>query len=134
MKFFERKLRGTDAQKQRGGKIAESHGLPTPTGLLPPGTHSCERMFTVTRRPGYKTVHDSVDTYAHMFRAKTRIEERCKALGLIPVFKDDYITLNSFPHRNVVKEAIISVRSCHGVKTIEKKAYFDVMYYLAPEC
>jgi len=133
MKFFERTHKGTVAQRHRGETIAAAHGLPTPVGLLPPGTHSSERMFTVTRQPGYKAVHDSVDTRAHMSREKARIEEHCHTLGITPVFKDDYITLDSFPHRNVIKEKIIAVRSCHGVKTIEKKAYFDVVYYLASE-
>ena len=133
IKFFERTIKGTTAQRYRGEAIALAHELPTPVRLLPPGTHSFEHMFTVTRRLGYKAVHDSLDTRAHMTREKARIEECCHTLGITPVFKDDYITLDSLPYRNVIKEEIITVRSCHGVKIIEKKTYFDVLYYLASE-
>jgi hypothetical protein len=52
---------------------------------------------------------------------KKVLEKECLKSGIIPVFKGDYISLDSFPHRNIIKEKIIGEVFRDGVKTIEKK-------------
>lgn len=130
MKLFRQICRATERQKERGREIARKHGLPGITGDLPPGSHSFEKTFMVTRKVGYKTVLDSIDTYRTLTREKETLEKRCRQLEIIPVFEGDYITLESFPRRNIIKEEIIAVTSHRGVKIIEKRSYFEILAYI----
>ena len=130
MSFFERKYRSTGKQKEQGRKIALNHGLPKISSELPSGIHSYERRFTINRVVGYKTVYESINTYKIVLKDKKFLEKECLKLGIIPVFKGDYITLDSFPRRNIIKEEIISEVFRDGLKTIEKKSYFDILDYI----
>jgi len=131
MRFFERKYRSSGEQKEQGRKIAINHGLPKILSELPSGIHSYERRFTINRVVGYKTVYESINTYKIVLKYKKVLEKECLKLGIIPVFKGDYISLDSFPHRNIIKEQIIGEVFRDGVKTIEKKSYFDILEYIA---
>ncbi|MBE9522482.1 MAG: hypothetical protein IME95_04760 [Proteobacteria bacterium] len=133
MRLFERKYRATHGQKDQGSKIALDHGLPKILRELPPGTHSYERMFMLKRVSGFKTTIDSINTYKVISQDKKRLEKKCGELGIIPVFEGDYISLDSFPRRNIIKEEIMHVLFRNGVKTIQKKSYFDILDYITPE-
>lgn len=131
MKLFRRKHTVTDLEQQQGNDIADHCGFPKTVAALPAGTHSYERIFSFTRKVGYKSVHDSIDSYKIVSREKDFLVKKCREAGILPIFKDDYITLESFPRRNVIKEEILTVRSCHGVKTIEKRVFFDILHYIS---
>lgn len=131
MSFFERKYRSTGKQKEQGRKIALNHGLPKISSELPSGIHSYERRFTINRVVGYKTVYESINTYKIVLKDKKFLKKECLKLGIIPVFKGNYISLDSFPRRNIIKEEIISEVFRDGLKTIEKKSYFDILEYIA---
>jgi hypothetical protein len=133
MRLFKQKYRATQKQKERGRKIALDHGLPKILRKLPPGTHSYERMFTIKRVSGFKATIDSINTYKLISQDKKRLEKKCRELGIIPVFEGDYITLDSFPRRNSIKEEIMSVLFQNAVKTIQKKSYFDILDYISQE-
>jgi hypothetical protein len=131
MKLFHRKHTGTDQEQRQGKYIADHCGFPKTAAELLAGAHSYERIFSFTRKVGYKSVHDSIDTYKIVSREKDCLVKKCREAGILPIFKDDYITLESFPRRNVIKEEILNVRSCHGVKTIEKRVFFDILHYIS---
>jgi hypothetical protein len=131
MRLFERKYRGTPEQKEKGRAIALHYGLPRVLRDLPAGTHSYERKFTVNRTMGYKTVYDSIDVYKVMTREKEKLEKKCRESGIIPVFQGDYISLESFPRRNIIQEEVLCRGFHNGLKTIEKKAFFDILDYLS---
>ena len=130
MRFLERRYKSTREERERGRKIALDNGLLKIQRDLPSGTHSYERRFTVKRVVGYKTVYDSINTHKIMSSAKNALEKKCQELGIIPVFKGDYITLASFPRRNIIQEEIIGEVFRNGVKTLEKKSYFDILDYI----
>jgi hypothetical protein len=130
MKFFERRRRASVERTRRGRRIAAEAALPKTVAELPSGDHSCERMFSVTRISGYKAVYNSIDTYTIMCREKRSVEARCRQLGIHPVFKGDYITIHSFPRRNIIGEEIIETSFQQGVKTIIKKGFFDILDYI----
>jgi len=130
MRFFERKYILTGAQKEQGRKIALKHCLPKILRELPSGIHSYERRFTINRVVGYKTVYESINAYKIVLKEKNFLEKECLKLGIIPVFKGDYICLDSFPRRNIIKEEIVGEVFRDGVKTIEKKLYFDILEYI----
>jgi|GEM_PF-1667448 len=130
IKLFDRHLTATDEQKKRGRDIASNFGLPRPVDELPSGDHSYERIFTIRRITGYKAVHDSINTGKIMSREIQNVEARCRELGILPLFKGDYITLHSFPRRNIIREEILRVEFRHGIKTIRKKVFFDILYYI----
>ena len=131
MRLFERTYNATPEQKEQGRRKARECGLPKTLGDVPPAGHSFTRLFTVTRVSGYKIVIDSTDTYKIMVKEKERLEETCERLGLVPVFEGDFVSLDSFPRRNIIREEIISSSFRDGVKTIEKRSYFDIVYYIA---
>jgi hypothetical protein len=131
MSFLERKYRSTRKQKEQGRKIALNHGLPKILRELPPGIHSYERRFIITRVLGYKTVYESINTYKIVLKDKKFLEKECLKLGIIPVFKGNYISLDSFPRKSIIKEEIISEAFRDGLKTIEKKSYFDILEYIS---
>ena len=131
MRFLERKYRATPDQKERGRRKALERGLPKTLGEVPPGGHSFTRVFTITRVSGYKTVIDSADTYKIMVKEKERLEKTCEGLGIVPVFEGDFVSLDSFPRRNIIREEIISATFHRGVKTVKKKSYFDIVHYIA---
>jgi hypothetical protein len=133
MRLFERKYRATHGQKDQGRKIAFDHGLPKILRDLPPGTHSYERMFMITRVSGFKVTIDSVNTYKLISQDRKRLEKKCGELGIIPVFEGDYISLDTFPRRNIIKEEIMHVLFQNGVKTIQKKSYLDILDYISRE-
>lgn len=133
MRLFEPKYRATHGQKDQGSKIALDHGLPKILRELPPGTHSYERMFMLKRVSGFKATIDSINTYKVISQDKKRLEKKCRESGIIPVFEGDYISLDSFPRRNIIKEEIMRVSFRKGVKTIQKKSYFDILNYITPE-
>lgn len=130
MRLFERRYKATKEKKEQGRKIAKDHGLPKILNELPPGGHSYEKRFLIERVVGYKSVYDSLNTYKILARDKKGIEKECAKLGIIPVFQGDYITLASFPWRNIIKEEIIGEVFRDGVKAIEKKIYFDILHYI----
>ena len=131
MRLFERTYKATPEQKEQGRRRALECGLPKTLGDVPPGGHSFTRVFTVTRVSGYKIVIDSTDTYKIMLKEKERLEKTCEGLGLVPVFEGDFVSLDSFPRRNIIREEIISSTFQDGVKTVEKKTYFDILHYIA---
>jgi len=133
MRLFERKYRATREQKDRGRKIALDHGLPKILCELPPGTHSYERMFTIKRVSGFKVTIDSINTYKLVSQDKKRLEKKCEELGIIPIFEGDHISLDFFPRRNIIKEEIMRVLFQNGVKTIQKRSYFDILDYISRE-
>jgi hypothetical protein len=133
MRLFKQKYRATQNQKDRGRKIALDHSLPKILRELPPGTHSHERMFMIKRVTGFKATIDSINTYKLISQDKKRLEKKCRELGIIPVFEGDYISLDSFPWRNIIKEEIMRVLFQNGVKTIQKKSYFDIVDYISQE-
>lgn len=118
MRLFERKYKATKEEKEQGRKIAIENSLPRTLSELPPGLHSYERRFIIQRIVGYTRVFDSIDVYKIACQDKKLLERRCKELGIIPVFRGDYITLDSFPWRNIIKEEIISVGFRGGKKII----------------
>jgi hypothetical protein len=130
MRLFERKHKATAEQKEKGRAIALHHGLPRVLRDLPVGTHSYERRFTVSRTMGYKTVYDSIDVYKVVTREKENLEKKCRESGIVPVFQGDYISLESFPRRNIIQEEVLCRGFRNGVKTIEKKGFFDILDYL----
>lgn len=130
MKLFERHFPATDEQKKRGRDITSHVDLPKPVDELPHGDHSYERIFSIRRTTGYKAVYNSIDTYKVMSSEIRNVEARCRELGIRPVFKGDYITLHSFPRRNIIQEEIVQVESHHGIKTIIKKVFFDILDYI----
>ena len=130
MRLFERKYKSTREQKEQGRKIAKNHGLPKILSELPSGIHSYERRFIISRVIGYKMVYDSINTYKIIFQDKKLLEKKCRELGMIPVFKGDYISLDSFPRRNIIKDEIISEVFRNGVRAIEKRSYFDILEYI----
>ena len=130
MKLFERHYSATDEQKERGRNVALHFGLPQPVDELPHGVHSYERIFSIRRISGYKTVYNSIDIYKIMALRKRHVDARCCERGILPVFKGDYITLASFPRRNIIREEILQVETRHGVKTIRKKVFFDILDYI----
>ena len=131
MRLFEKTYRATSEQKEQGRRKALACGLPKTLGDLPPGGHSFTRIFTITRVRGYKTVIDSTDTYKIMVKEKERLEKTCEGLGIIPVYKGDFLSLDTFPRRNIIREEIISSSFQGGVKTVKKKSYFDIVDYVA---
>ena len=131
MRFFERKYESSKVRKNQAGKIALAHGLPRPLHDLPSGDHSYEKRFVIQRMSGYRMVVDSVDTYRIVSKEKKRLVEKCKKPGIRPVFKGDYVTLNSLPRRNVIQEEIVGVASRNGVKTIQKRSFFDILDYIS---
>jgi len=131
MRLFEKTYRATSEQKEQGRRKALACGLPKTLGDLPPGGHSFTRIFTITRVRGYKTVIDSTDTYKIMVKEKERLEKTCEGLGIIPVYKGDFLSLDTFPRRNIIREEIISSTFRGGVKTVKKKSYFDIVDYVA---
>jgi len=54
-----------------------------------------------------------------------------EGLGIIPVFEGDFVSLDSFPRRNIIREEIISSTFQARVKTVKKRSYFDVVDYIA---
>jgi len=130
MKLFKRKYKSTRKEKEQGMKIAINHGLPEILSKLPSGIHSYERRFIIKRVIGYKMVYNSINTYKIIYHDKKLLEKKCAELGIIPVFRGDYISLDSFPRRNIIKEEIISEVFQNGVKTIGKKSYFDILEYI----
>ncbi len=130
MRFFERKYKSTREQEEQGRKIAINHGLPKTLNELPSGIHSYERRFLIKRVIGYKVVYNSVNTYKIIFQDKKVFEKKCRELEIIPVYKGDYISMDSFPRRNIIKEEIVGGVFQNGVKSIEKKAYFDILEYI----
>lgn len=130
MKLLKKTPGATERQKEDGRFIAGEHKLPVILRDLPQGCHSCEMRFRVARAMGYRAVHDSVDTYRIISSEKKRLENRCRELGIMPVFAGDYITLDSFPHRNIIHERIEDVRFENGVKTLNKISYFDILDYI----
>jgi len=133
MRLFERTYRATREQKNRGRNIALDHDLPKILRELPPDTHSYERVFMIERVSGFKTTIDSINTYKVISEDRKRLKKRCGQLGIIPVFKGDYISLDSFPRRNIIKEEIMCVLFQNGVKSIRKKSYFDILDYISQE-
>jgi hypothetical protein len=131
MRLFERTYEATPEQKEQGRTKALECGLPKTLGDVPPGGHSFTRVFTITRASGYKNVVDSADTYKIIVKEKERLEKTCEGLGIIPVFEGDFVSLDSFPRRNIIREEIISSTFQGGVKTVEKRSYFDVVHYIA---
>jgi hypothetical protein len=131
MRFLERTYRATPDQKEQGRRKALERGLPKTLGEVPPGGHSFTRVFTITRVSGYKIVIDSTDTYKIMVKEKERLEKTCEGLGIVPVFEGDFVSLDSFPRRNIIREEIISTTFHGGVKTVKKKSYFDIVDYIA---
>jgi hypothetical protein len=131
MRLFERKYRATAEQKEKGRKIALHHGFPQVLRDLPAGTHSYEQRFTINRTMGYKTVYDSIDVYRVMTLEKEKLEKKCRESGIVPVFQGDYISLESFPRRNIIQEEVLCRGFRNGVKTIEKKAFFDILDYVS---
>jgi hypothetical protein len=130
MRFLERRYKSTPEERERGRRIALHNGLPKIQRDLPSGTHTYERRFTVKRVVGYKTVYDNINTHKTISGEKKALERRCQELGIIPVFKGDYISLASFPRRNIIQEEIIGEVFRNGVKTLEKKSYFDILDYI----
>lgn len=130
MRFFERKYKATREQKELGRKIAIEHGLPEILSELPSGIHSYERRFLINRVVGYKMVYESINTYKIVLKEKKLIEKKCRELGIVPVFKGDYISLDNFPRRNIIKEEIIGEVFGRDMKTLEKKSYFDILEYI----
>ena len=130
MRFFERKYKSTREQKELGRKAAIKHGLPEILSELPSGIHSYERRFIIQRVVGYKTVYESINTYKIVLKDKKLLEKKCRELSIIPVFKGDYISLDNFPRRNIIKEEIISEVFGNGMRTFEKKSYFDILEYI----
>ena len=131
MRLFERTYKATREQKEEGRRKALECGLPKTLGDVPPRGHSFTRVFAVTRVSGYKNVVDSADTYKIMVKEKERLEKTCERLGIIPVFEGDFLSLDSFPRRNIIREEIISSTFQGGVKTVEKRSYFDIVHYIA---
>ena len=131
MRLFERTYNATDQQKDQGRRKALECGLPKTLGDVLPGGHSFTRVFTITRVRGYKNVVDSADTYKIMVKEKERLQKTCEGLGIIPVFEGDFVSLDSFPRRNIIREEIISSTFQGGVKTVEKRSYFDIVHYIA---
>jgi len=131
MRLFRRIYHATPEQKEQGRRKALEYGLPKTLGDVPPGGHSFTRVFTVTRVSGYKNVVDSADSYKIMVKEKERLEKTCERLGIIPVFEGDFVSLDSFPRRNIIREEIISSTFQGGVKTVEKRSYFDIVHYIA---
>ena len=131
MRLFERTYKATPEQKEQGRRKALECGLPKTLGDVPPGGHSFTRVFTVTRVSGYKIVIDSTDTYKIMLKEKERLEKTCEGLGLVPVFEGDFVSLDSFPRRNIIREEIISSSFQDGVKTVKKRSCFDIVHYIA---
>lgn len=130
MRLFERTYKATREQKEKGRTLALHYGLPRVLRDLPSGTHSYERRFTIKRVMGYKTVYDSIDVYKVMTREREKLEKKCRESGIVPVFQGDYISLERFPRRNIIQEEIICRGFRDGVKTIEKKAFFDILDYI----
>jgi len=130
MRLFGRKYKATKEEKEQGKRIARENNLPQILRELPPGLHSYERRLIIQRIVGYKRIFDSIDTYKIICQGKELLEKRCKELGIMPVFKGDYITLDSFPRKNIIKEEIIGIRFRGGKKIIEKKYYFDILEYI----
>lgn len=87
----------------------------------------------IERVSGFKTTIDSINTYKVISEDRKRLKKRCGQLGIIPVFKGDYISLDSFPRRNIIKEEIMCVLFQNGVKSIRKKSYFDILDYISRE-
>ena len=130
MRLFERNYRATAEQKEKGRAVALLHDLPRVLRDLSAGTHSYERRFTISRTMGYKTVYDSIDVYKMMTMDKEKLEKKCRELGIVPVFQGDYISLESFPRRNIIQEEVVCKGFRDGMKTVEKRAFFDILDYL----
>jgi len=131
MRLFERTYRATPEQKKKGRRKALECGLPKTLGDVPPGGHSFTRVFKITRVRGYKIVVDSTETYKIMVKEKERLEKTCERLGIVPVFEGDFVSLDSFPRRNIIREEIISSTFQARVKTVKKRSYFDIVDYIA---
>jgi hypothetical protein len=131
MRLFKRIYDATLEQKAQGRRKALDFGLPKTLGDVAPGGHSFTRVFTVTRVSGYKIVVDSTDTYKIMVKEKEQLEKTCEGLGIVPVFEGDFVSLDSFPRRNIIREEIISSTFQGGVKTVKKRSYFDILHYIA---
>ena len=131
MRLLRRIYDTTPEQKEQGRRKALEYGLPKTLGDVPPGGHSFTRVFTITRVRGYKNVVDNADTYKIMVKEKERLQKTCEVLGIIPVFEGDFVSLDSFPRRNIIREEIISSTFQGGVKTVEKRSYFDIVHYIA---
>jgi hypothetical protein len=131
MRLFRRIYDATPEQKEQGRRKALEFGLPKTLGDVPPGGHSFTRVFTITRVSGYKIVVDSIDTYKIMVKEKEQLEKTCEGLEIVPVFEGDFVSLDSFPRRNIIREEIISSTFQGGVKTVKKRSYFDILHYIA---
>jgi len=131
MRLFKRIYDATPEQKEQGRRKALEFGLPKMLGDVAPGGHSFTRVFTITRVSGYKIVVDSIDTYKIMVKEKEQLEKTCEGLGIVPVFEGDFVSLDSFPRRNIIREEIISSTFQRGVKTVKKRSYFDILHYIA---
>ena len=130
MKLFQRRFEYLEDEKALGNRIAGDHGLPATVDDTPPGGHSVERRFTVFRSRGYKANIDSVDPYRVMEEERKALERRCAELGIRPLFRGDYITLHSFPRRNIITVETLGSSFHGGVKRLERKAWFDVLAYV----
>jgi len=130
MKLFQRRFKYSEHDKDLGNRIAGDHGLPGTVETLHPGAHSVERRFTVFRSRGYKANIDSVDPYRVMEEERKALEKRCAELGIRPLFRGDYVTLHSFPRRNMVTVETLGSSFHGGVKRLEQKTWFDVLAYV----
>jgi hypothetical protein len=130
MKLFLRRHPATETQLEQGARIARDHGLPETTDRLPPGAHSVERRFTVYRARGYRENIDSTDPRGILQDEVRRVRRRCAALGLAPIFRGDYVTLHSFPRRNIITVETLGSSFEEGIKRLEQRAWFDILGYV----
>lgn len=130
MKLFRRRYPATEMQLEEGGRIARDHGLPETADRLPPGVHSVERRFTVYRARGYRANVDSMDPRDILKDEMRRIKRRCAALGIVPLFRGDYVTLHSFPRRNVITVETLGSSFEGGVKRLEQRVWLDILGYV----
>lgn len=130
MKFLRRRYTATEMQLKEGKRIARDHGLPETVDTLPPGIHSVERRFTVYRAQGYKANVDSVDPRKILTYEMREIKRRCTALGIVPLFRGDYVTFHSFPRRNIITVETMGSSFDGGVKRLEQRAWMDILGYI----
>lgn len=130
MKLFQRRYEADEKAKARGKEIARSNGLPPTLEELPPGEHSWSHTCTFTRTVGYRRVYDSIDTLKIGSEKAAQLRKTCKKLGIIPLFRGDYITFDSIPHRNIVVREFTGTRFSNGIKSVTMHLYFDIEDYL----
>ncbi len=133
MKIFQHRIDADEEAKTRGNEIARRNGLPSTVKELPPNKHSWSHICTFTRTLGYRRVYDSLDTYKLGKTEVNLLRRACARLGIIPVFRGDYITFDSLPRRNIVVEEFTGSSFRNGIKTITKHLYFDVEDYVSLE-